>query len=130
MNQAVFWVTPKARPSSQELIPFLAFTIIQKAGSHLSKPSALSSKIVPAFTENCFAQSRHLKIRRVDRNEAFLDWQLGQVALPSGQRIQTMNFMARSGSAKYLMACVSVSGNSMSLFMPKLSHKAYGESSI
>jgi hypothetical protein len=44
-------VTPRARASSQEEIPFLALQIIQKAGSHLSRPRGLSSKIVPTFTE-------------------------------------------------------------------------------
>src|SRR5580693_3145651 len=102
MNQAVFWVTPKARASSQELMPFLAFTIIQKAGSHLSRPSALSSKIVPIFTENCFLQSRHFHNRRVARKVAFSDLQQGQTTLPSGQRIETMKFSAVSASAKYL----------------------------
>src|SRR5208283_3232055 len=114
MNQAVFWVTPKARANSQELIPFLAFTIIQKAGSHLSNPSALSSKIVPTLTENCLPHSRHFQILRVARNPASDLWQQGQITLPSGQRTEAMKFKAVSASAKYLIAAVSVSGNSMS----------------
>src|SRR5471032_891688 len=102
INQAVFCVTPKARDNSQELIPFLAFTIIQKAGSHLSKPSALSSKIVPALAENCFWQSRHFHNLRVARNAELVEAHLGQHALPSGQRTDAMKFKARSASAKYL----------------------------
>src|SRR5208337_4497409 len=130
MNQAVFWVTPKARANSHELIPFLAFTIIQKAGSHLSKPSALSSKIVPALTENCLPQSRHFQILRVARSPALDFWQQGQTALPSGQRTEAIKFKAVSASAKYLIALASVSGNSLLSFMPQISHKAYGVSSI
>src|SRR5580692_5155631 len=104
MNQAVFWVTPKARPTSQELMPFLAFTIIQKAGSHLSRPRGLSSKMVPTLTENCFLQSRHFHRRRVARNAAFVDLQQGHRALPSCQRIDATNCRAVSGLAKYLIA--------------------------
>src|SRR5208283_2744145 len=119
MNQAVFWVTPKARASSHELMPFLAFTIIQKAGSHLSKPSALSSKIVPTLAENCFLQSRHFHSLRVARNAVLDLWQQGQTTLPSGQRTDAMKFNAVSASAKYLIAPDSVSGNSISSFIPK-----------
>src|ERR1700733_8139095 len=61
MNQAVFWVTPRARDNSQELMPFLAFTIIQNAGNHLSSPRGLSSNTVPSFTENCLRQNRHFQ---------------------------------------------------------------------
>src|ERR1039458_2602353 len=86
MNQAVFCVTPMARLNSQELMPFFAFTIIQKAGNHLSSPSALSSKMVPTLTENCLPQSRHFQILRVARNPALDFWQQGQTGLPSGQR--------------------------------------------
>src|SRR5437879_1146361 len=39
------------------------------AVSHLSRPIAESSKIVPTFTENCFRHSRHVHIRRVVRND-------------------------------------------------------------
>src|SRR6202142_2359258 len=130
MNHAVFWVTPKARPSSHELIPFFAFTIIQNAGNHLSSPRGLSSKMVPTLTENCFLVSRHFQILRVSRKATLDFWQQGQTTLPSGQRIETMNCNALSASAKYLIAPLSVSGNSLFSFMPQISHKAYGESSI
>src|SRR2546421_621201 len=52
MNHAVFWVTPRSRASSQELMPFLQFTTSHRAGSHLSNPSGDSSKSVPVFKEN------------------------------------------------------------------------------
>ena len=55
MNHAVFWVTPTARWISQDEMPFLQFTSIHMTGSHLSKPSGESSKMVPTFSENfCF----------------------------------------------------------------------------
>src|SRR5580698_3981569 len=111
-------------------MPFLAFTIIQKAGSHLSKPRELSSKIVPTFTENCLAQSRHFQIRRVDRNAASSDLQTGHFALPSGQRTAATKFKALSESPKYLIASASVFGNSLSFFMPQIYLKTYSESSI
>src|ERR1019366_7847400 len=43
MNHVVVWVTPSARCSSHELMPFLAPAIIHIAGSHLSNPSGESS---------------------------------------------------------------------------------------
>ncbi len=52
MNQAVFWVTPKSRADSQELMPFLQLTTSHKAASHLSRPKGESSKIVPVLSEN------------------------------------------------------------------------------
>ena len=45
-------MTPSARWSSHELIPFRLLAIIHIAGSHLSKPSGESSKMVPSFTLN------------------------------------------------------------------------------
>src|ERR1039457_5775112 len=51
MNHAVFWVTPRSRADSQELIPFLQFTTSHRAASHLSRPRGESSKIVPVRSE-------------------------------------------------------------------------------
>src|SRR2546430_15693840 len=45
-------------------MPFLLLASIQSAGSHLSNPMGLSSKIVPSFTENCRPHSRHFQMRR------------------------------------------------------------------
>src|SRR5258708_5469948 len=47
------------------------------AGSHLFKPMALSSKIVPTLTENCFRQSRQVQSIRVLMKDSFLDSQRG-----------------------------------------------------
>src|SRR5438128_12544848 len=85
MNQPVFCVTPTARANSYELMPFLLLASIQRAGSHLSSPMGLSSKIVPSFTENCRPHSRHFQMRRVLRNPGSLASQARQVA-PWGQR--------------------------------------------
>ena len=54
MNHADFCVTPSARPSSCELMPFFELAMSQTAGSHLSSPSGESSKIVPTLTRDCF----------------------------------------------------------------------------
>ena len=55
-------VTPSARPSSCENVPFLVFASSQKAGSHFENGIGLFSKIVPTRTENCRLHSlqRHL----------------------------------------------------------------------
>ena len=55
MNQAIFWVIPMARGTSQLLMPFLQFTICHMAISHLSRPMGESSKMVPVFKVNCGA---------------------------------------------------------------------------
>src|SRR5436190_20071801 len=99
MNQPVFWVTPSARANSYELIPFLLFASIHRAGSHLSNPMGLSSKIVPSFTENCRPHSRHFQMRRVLRKPGFPASHAGQVA-PFGQRSEARKVSAVSLSAK------------------------------
>src|SRR2546429_4333198 len=99
MNQRVFWVTPSARANSYELIPFLLLASIHSAGSHLSKPMGLSSKIVPSFTENCRPHSRHFQMRRVLRKPGLPASHAGQVA-PLGQRSEARKVKLVSGSAK------------------------------
>src|SRR5437773_3795602 len=93
MNQPVFCVTPSARANSYELIPFLLLASIHRAGSHLSNPMGLSSKIVPSFTENCRPQSRHFQMRRVFGELGFFASHATQDT-PFGQRSA-----AREGSA-------------------------------
>jgi hypothetical protein len=46
----------EGRPISWLLTPFFASVMIHIATSHLSRPSGLSSKIVPTLTENCLRQ--------------------------------------------------------------------------
>src|SRR5215813_2443631 len=91
-------------------MPFLSFAIIQIAHSHLSKPSAESSIMVPCLTLNCFLQDLHFQMRRVDKKLLSLDSQFGQTATPSAQRREATNCKAISGSAKYLMASCRVFG--------------------
>src|SRR2546426_8209286 len=74
-------------------MPFLLLASIQSAGSHLSRPMGLSSKIVPSFTENCRPHSRHFQMRRVLRKPGSLASQAGQ-GTPLGPR-----GAAREGSA-------------------------------
>src|SRR5580698_8088640 len=98
MNHAVFCVTPIARPSSWELMPFRALAIIQIAGSHLFRPMGESSKRVPALKENCFRHFEHFQILRVFRNMGASAPQWAQ-ATPLGQRES-----ADSASAKPMSA--------------------------
>src|SRR5579871_543186 len=83
MNHAVFCVTPKSRATSYDEMPFLQLASSHIAQSHLSRPMALSSKMVPTLTENCFRQPRHVHISRVLRNDSFLPLQRGHSG-PSG----------------------------------------------
>src|SRR5690242_3748729 len=99
MNHVDFWVTPSARPSSCELMPFFELAISHTAGSHLSSPSGESSKIVPTLTEYCFLQDLHFHSRRVVRYEYSRPSQRGHTG-PSGHRRSATNFVAMSRSAK------------------------------
>lgn len=60
MCHAFFCVTLIARANSHELMPFFALAMHHTATNHLSRPSGLSSKIVPTFVENCLRHSLFL----------------------------------------------------------------------
>ena len=70
--------------------PFLQFTIIHTAASHLSKPSGLSSKIVPTLTENClrWCALLHCHFCWFSRNVTSLRPHVGQIT-PSGHLFAT-----------------------------------------
>src|SRR5712692_1204172 len=99
-------------------MPFLLLASIHRAGSHLSNPMGLSSKIVPSLTENWRPQSRHFQMRRVLRKPGSLASQAGQVT-PFGQRSDARKVRLVTGSAKYRMASWRVEGNERALFMQK-----------
>src|SRR5438128_8254361 len=109
-------------------MPFLELTSDQSAGSHLSNPMGLSSKIVPSFTENCRPQSRHFQMRRVLRKPGSLASQAGQVT-PFGQRRDARKVSAVSLSAKYRIASCRVAGNALVLDMDQSYHRGLGVSS-
>src|ERR1035437_2245879 len=100
MNHADFCVTPSDRASSCDEMLFLLLAMSQTAGSHLSQPNGLSSKMVPTLSENCLRQPLHFQIRRVERNEVPPCPQRGQTTLPSAQRDRNTKLKARSGSEK------------------------------
>src|SRR5579864_8911114 len=91
-------------------MPFLQFTTSHRAGSHFSKGSGESSKMVPTLAENCFLQARHFHRRRVARKVACASWQRGHFTTPSGQRSRATNARLVSGSEKKLTASRRVSG--------------------
>src|SRR3972149_4556241 len=99
---------PIARAISHELIPFFALLTIHIATNHLSRPSALSSKIVPTRTENCFLQFKQFQMRRVFTRETLSDWQCGQVAIPLLHLRLTAYSNTRSGWEKNSIACFRV----------------------
>src|SRR5213593_1186107 len=90
-------------------MPFLELASIHSAGSHLSSPMGLSSKIVPSFTENCRPQSRHFQMRRVFKKPGSRASHAGQVT-PAGQRSAARKVKAVSLSAKNRTASVSELG--------------------
>ena len=99
MNHADFWVTPSRRASSCELIACREFALSSSAGSHLSRPSGESSKIVPSLTEYCFLQPLHFQTLRVVRYECSAQPQRGQTG-PWGQRSRATNSVQTSRSEK------------------------------
>src|SRR5215210_7980178 len=109
-------------------MPCLSLAIIQTAGSHLSSPSGLSSKIVPTFTENWrLGCSRlHWNRFREVRKLTFLPAQVGQVT-PFGHRKFTMKSWHTARSENWRIALRSVAG---SLFMFPIHRARVDESSI
>src|SRR2546426_473746 len=99
-------------------MPFLELASIQSAGSHLSSPMGLSSKIVPSFTENCRPQSRHFQMRRVFKKPGSVASHAGQVT-PAGQRSDDRKVSAVSLSEKYRIASRSELGKHLVLAMQK-----------
>src|SRR3954466_5607079 len=93
-------------------MPFRAFAISHIATSHLSRPMALSSMMVPILTENCRLAcfSAHSHTRRLLINDTFVLSQVGHLTIPSGQRKRTISVRQVSASAKCLMACCRVLG--------------------
>ena len=98
---------PSTRWTSHELTPFLALAMSQMAASHLSRPMALSSMIVPTLMLNCFLQPLHFHSRRVERKLCSRLSHRGQ-AIPSGQRSGMRKFRQASGSSKYRIASINV----------------------
>src|SRR2546429_6321399 len=97
MNNDDYRVTPRARASSCKMIPYLLLAASHTAGSHLSRPSGESSKIVPSFTENCRLHALHFQMRRVVRYECSTPPQRGQTG-PLGQRRDATYFVQTSRS--------------------------------
>src|SRR6266566_4504047 len=110
-------------------MPFFEFASIQSAGSHLSRPIGLSSKIVPSFTENCRPQSRHFQMRRVLRKPGSFASHAGQVT-PAGQRRDDRKVSAVSLSEKYRIASWSELGKRLVLGMQKSYSRSRGVSSM
>src|SRR5947208_3885952 len=110
-------------------MPFLLLASIHSAGSHLSNPMGLSSKIVPSLTENCRPHSRHFQMRRVLRKPGSLASQAGQVT-PVGQRSAARKVSAVSLSEKYRIASVSELGKRLVLAMQKRYMGGLGVSSM
>src|SRR6266480_2250933 len=110
-------------------MPFLLFASIHSAGSHLSSPMGLSSKIVPSFTENWRPHSRHFQIRRVLRKPGFFASQAGQVT-PFGQRNETRKVRLTSGSEKWRIASDRVLGRFSVLAMQETYTRRLGVSSM
>src|SRR5262245_7664763 len=102
MNHADFCVTPIERDSSYELTPFLAFEINHMATSHLSRPMAESSMMVPTFTENCRLAcfSEHSHTLRDLMKPTFWLPQVGQVTGPPCHRSLTISVRQVSGLRK------------------------------
>lgn len=103
MNQAVFWVTPNALPSSWLLIPLRQLAIDQTATNHLLSGSGESSKMVPTFMENCFWQAARLHLIVPGRDAISLQDSLphvGHTMTPDGHLISRMKSLQCAGLAK------------------------------
>jgi hypothetical protein len=85
------------------------------ATNHLSRPSGLSSKIVPTLHENCLRQSfaLHWSIDRDVMTPIASPLHFGQAILPSGHFAPIIALKQTAGSAKYLTASSRVFGVSL-----------------
>jgi hypothetical protein len=83
--QALVCLMPSRRPSSAELIPFLAVAISQMARNQLVNGSLVAWKMVPAVSEAWCRQARHWIFGRVLSRVPSPPPQSGQTK-PSGQR--------------------------------------------
>src|ERR1700731_2976884 len=94
-------------------MPFLQFTTSHIAASHLSRPSGLSSKIVPVLAVNWrFAWVLALHCHRLyfSRKATLSEPQRGQVT-PLGQRRATKYSRQLTGLSKYTIASWRVFGS-------------------
>src|SRR5215207_9237445 len=85
MAQALVCLIPSRRPSSTELIPFLAVVISHMARNHVASGSLVAWKIVPAVSETWCRQARHWILGRVLSHLPSQPPQHGQTN-PEGQR--------------------------------------------
>src|SRR2546426_11985610 len=106
-------------------MPFLLFASIHSAGSHLSSPMGLSSKIVPSLTENCRPQSRHFQMRRGLRKPGVRASHAGQGA-PFGQRSEARKVRLVAGAAKEGMPSTSEFGKGLRFGLGKKKAKRSG----
>src|SRR5579864_527545 len=109
-------------------MPFLQFTTSHRAGSHFSKGSGESSKMVPTLAENCFLQARHFHRRRVERKVASAASQRGHFTTPSGQRSRATNARLVSGSEKKVTASSRLAGEAFEASMEEVYQGRRGES--
>src|ERR1700680_1678222 len=100
MNHADFWVIPRLRAISHELIPFLAFTISHIPVSHLPRLIGLASKMVPVLTLNCLRQPLQFQNRLASMKRILSEPQSGHL-IPFGQRRAIIVSNARDSSEKY-----------------------------
>jgi hypothetical protein len=85
MAQALVCLIPSRRPSSTELIPFLAVAISHIARNQLASGSFVLWKMVPAVSETGWRQARHWIFGRGLSHLPSQPPQAGQTK-PEGQR--------------------------------------------
>jgi hypothetical protein len=85
MAQALVCLMPSLRPSSTELIPFLAEAISHMARNHVVSGSLVAWKMVPAVSDTWCRQARHWIFGRVLSHLPSQPPQTGQTN-PDGQR--------------------------------------------
>jgi hypothetical protein len=83
--QALVCLIPSRRPSSTELIPFLAVATSHMARNHVVSGSLVAWKTVPAVSEVWWRQARHWTLGRVLSHLPSALPQSGQTK-PPGQR--------------------------------------------
>src|SRR5919107_6267487 len=105
--QALVCLIPSRRPSSTELIPFLAVATSHIARNHVVSGSLVAWKMVPAVSETWWRQARHWTFGRVLSHLPSQPPQRGQTK-PSGHRSSSTTARHRSSVPYASRNCVSL----------------------
>jgi hypothetical protein len=124
--QALVCLIPSLRPSSTELMPFLAEAISHIARNQEVSGSLVAWKIVPAVSETWWRQARHRIFGRVRSHLPSQPPQAGQTN-PPGQRSFSTTARHRSSVPYASRNCASLSPRTRDASLPGIPCPHHGQ---